>query len=424
MTRPETPPVRQLTGQRSMSRRKKLLIGLATAAMVFAGLELAARVYSRFRYGNPVAIQYGFNFLGKLAAGTVSLDFGWGAGRGGDDVEQHREAAEGLAVQELFDRRNNPDDGLVLRKPAVVSFNGGHSATVNSLGFRGPDYSREIPAGRHRIVVVGGSYVFGAYLRDDQTWAHLLEKGLRAKGVDVEVVNGGNAGANVHGALSDLIRISNRINLNTAVITTGYNNHPLLPIRRRYTVVRRLDYYLYNLSLFYVTMKERLARVIDQPLDYGLYRQSVEVNAADVDWLIAIYKKRLDQIATLCEERAIRVVFASEGERFFQTNLNEQSSQTAAILEAMGNRVRTDHQLTMAELEYYLQGRLNTAAREVAESRGAPFFDGEAVLMQDKLRNFADQIHPNEIGSARLAKGLEEFLLPIVTRRATAASAP
>lgn len=396
-----------------MSRRKKLLLGLVTAAAVFVGLELMARAYSRFRHGNPVALAYGSDFVRRLAAGTVSLDAGWGAGRGGDTVEHDREAAEGRDVQALFDRRNDVNDGLVTRAPRIVTFNGGHTATINSLGYRGADVSREIPPGSHRIGVFGGSYVFGAYLRDDQTWAHLLELGLRARGVNAEVINAGNSGSNVHGALQDVIRLTNRVDLNTAVITTGYNNHPLLPIRRRYSAFRRADFYLYNLSLFYVMVKERLATAIEQPLDYHVYRQPIDVNAADVEWLIDLYKKRLDQIATVCAERKIRVVFASEGERFFQADLNQQSSQTPAILAAMDARIRRDHQLTIAEIEYYLQGRLNRAAREVAEARGAPFFDGEAVLLKDKQRVFADQIHPNEIGAARLARALEEFLAPI-----------
>ena len=70
--------------------------------------------------------------------------------------------------------------------------------------------------------------------------------------------------------------------------------------------------------------------------------------------------------------------------------------------------------MTIAEAEAYLQGRFNRAARDVAAARGTLFFDGEAVLLTDKQRTFADQIHPNEIGAAKLAKGLEELLLPVV----------
>jgi lysophospholipase L1-like esterase len=404
-----------------MRRRTKLLFGLVTMLVIFTGLEGCARAYSRFRHGNPVAFRYGFDLARRIADGTVALDIGWGAGRGGKTAGT-RETNSGADAEAIFNNRSDKNDGLVLTAPQrIVNFNGGFSATLNSLSFRGPEVAPDIPAGTHRIAVFGGSYVFGAYLRDDQTWAHLLQTGLRARGAAVEVVNAGTSGANVHGVLTDVIRLTNRARINTAVITTGYNNHPLLPVERRYTTARRLDFYLYNSSLFYVMVKERLAKLASQPLDYGLYRQPMRVNAADVEWLLELYTKRLNQIATVCEERGIRVVYASEAERFFSTELNARSSQDDSAIAELAAKVQRDGELTVAEAEAYLQGRLNRAARDVAAARGALFFDGEAVLLGDKQRTFADQIHPNEIGAAKLAKGLEELLLPVVTAQAETA---
>ena len=403
-----------------MTRRRKLMFGLVTLVLILVSLELAARAYSRFRFGNPVALQYGGGFFRNLLDGTVSLDIGWGAGRGGDEVARSRDAAEGVDAQALFDRRSHKDDGLIVRAPMTVSFNGGHSATINSLGFRGADVSRENPADAHRIAVFGGSDVFGAYLRDEQTWAFLLQQGLRAAGFSAVVVNAGSNGANIHGVLTDVIRLTNRVDINTAIITSAYNNHALLPIERQYTAFRRADFYLYNLSMFYVMLKERMAKMISQPLDYGLYRQPIRVTTTDVDWLVNLYQKRLNQIATVCEERGIKAIFASQGEVFAQADLNAQSSQTLPTLEALAARIRDQQQLSIAELEFYLQGRLNRAAREVAEARGTPFFDGEAVLLPEKRRNFSDQIHPNENGAARLAAGLKEFLAPMLRSAAVA----
>jgi lysophospholipase L1-like esterase len=167
-------------------------------------------------------------------------------------------------------------------------------------------------------------------------------------------------------------------------------------------------------------LKERLAKLGGEPLDYGLYGQPVRVNADDVEWLVDLYKKRLNQIAQICAERHIRVIYASEAERFFRADLNERSSQSPEALAELGGKVRRDGQLTIAELEAYLQGRLNRAAREVAAEQNALFFDGEQALLADKAHIFADQIHPNEIGAARLAKGLEEVLRPVVQPAAPA----
>jgi hypothetical protein len=385
-----------------------------TTAACFTLLEITARAYSGLRFGNPAAFGYGWSFLTRLRSGAAALDQGWGAARGGDEAALSRDVAEGVAAQALFDRRDDPNDGLTRVPPRVVTLNSGIPATINSLGFRGPDFPPEPAPGVVRIAMFGGSYVFGAYLRDDQTWAFLTEQQLRKRSRPVEVVNAGVNGANVHGVLTEVIRLSNRLKLHAAVITTAYNNHPLLPITRRYSYARVSDFYLYNLSLFYVMVKEKAATMLRQPLDYGLYRQRVRVLKKDVDWLISLYGKRLQQIATVCRERGITAIFASQPEVFFESTLNEQSTLDQAAVDAITARLVADDSLFIAELEFYLQSRLNLEAQRVAAEFGAPFFDGATVLQSHKKGHFVDQIHPNERGAERIAAALAEFLDPIV----------
>ena len=60
------------------------------------------------------------------------------------------------------------------------------SATINELGLRGP-----VPGPRtgERILLVGDSSFFGHGIADDATIAVVLEKDLRERGIDVDVVN-------------------------------------------------------------------------------------------------------------------------------------------------------------------------------------------------------------------------------------------
>ena len=62
---------------------------------------------------------------------------------------------------------------------------------TNSRGLRGPDPVMPKPKDRIRILMLGDSFTFGFPVRDDETFAHLIEQGLQAKGYPVEVVNGG-----------------------------------------------------------------------------------------------------------------------------------------------------------------------------------------------------------------------------------------
>jgi len=58
------------------------------------------------------------------------------------------------------------------------------------------------------VFTLGGSSVFGRFLSDDETWAHLLQNNLRQAGNAVTVVNAGNWG---HNSFQALLRLYLRI---------------------------------------------------------------------------------------------------------------------------------------------------------------------------------------------------------------------
>lgn len=83
------------------------------------------------------------------------------------------------------------------RKCKMVNINGEFktSATINSLGYRGKEFTLEKPAGKTRVLVVGDSMTFGWGVGDNQTYPYLLENILKEKGVsNAEVINGGYVG--------------------------------------------------------------------------------------------------------------------------------------------------------------------------------------------------------------------------------------
>lgn len=380
-----------------ISWRRRLAFGMVATILVFTCLELGTRGWRAVSHRNPAATVYGWSFLRGVAA--------------------DRDTTEATSTDELFERRDRKDDGLAPRLPGVETTDSGIPATINALGFRGAELTAEPKAGTVRIAAFGGSYVFGTYLRDEQTWPHQLEADLSARGMAVEVVNGGKVGADIHGVLADMIRITNRAKVDIAVVTSAYNNHSLLPIERRHSWARTADFYFTNVSLFYVTLKERVAWFMNQALDYGLYRQPIRVQDRDVEGLINRYALRLRQMDTLCRERGSELVLASQPEVFFDRALNGRSSQDVATLQAIRNRIQAGEAILIAELEFYLQGRLNRQARQTAAELALEFFDGESVLMADKAHYFVDQIHPNERGAKKLARALGAHLEPVVRAR-------
>lgn len=68
------------------------------------------------------------------------------------------------------------------------------TSQINSLGFRDREFSREKTAAQ-RIVVLGDSFTYGWGVAVEQSWPKVLERGLRERGLSVEVANLGYPGA-------------------------------------------------------------------------------------------------------------------------------------------------------------------------------------------------------------------------------------
>jgi hypothetical protein len=65
---------------------------------------------------------------------------------------------------------------------------------INGHGMRGPERDYAKPPGTRRILILGDSFGEGYYVEEPQTARALLERGLQASCVGVEVLNGSTAG--------------------------------------------------------------------------------------------------------------------------------------------------------------------------------------------------------------------------------------
>jgi lysophospholipase L1-like esterase len=395
-----------------MTRTKKIAFGAITVVIVLSALEGGARLYAAIRHDNPRALLYGIAFLGRLAEGsrvdTVTAPFA---------VLKDQEAATDRA----FALRHAParfEDWRADQPPAGQVLVGDVSATINRHGFRGHELTPTTNGATTRIGVFGGSFVFGHGLRDDETWTMLLERRLAAGGRSVEVLNFGNNGANVYGVLSTLVHVTRHLPLDVVVMVTAYNNHALLPIERHHTWARVADFYLYNLSLLHVMVKEKLSVAAGHPVDYGLYRQQVRVDAAAVDEWVTSYRTRLRQAAQLCRERNLQLVLVGQPQVFFDARIDALDMYDAGEVARVQRELSAGRPLWLADLEFYLQARLNIAARDVAAGEGVAFVDAANLFVGRKARYFLDQIHPNRAGSEVIANTLAAFLLPRLPRGA------
>jgi len=89
--------------------------------------------------------------------------------------------------------RYKPNTRAVFRHP-----DGSRSlVTINAQGWNStqPSYPVERESGRARVAVIGDSYVHAKFVQPNESFPHLLEKGLNRAGRDVEVFRFGMDGA-------------------------------------------------------------------------------------------------------------------------------------------------------------------------------------------------------------------------------------
>jgi len=88
-----------------------------------------------------------------------------------------------------------------LQKPALP-----YVVTIDSLGFRGGEFTRAKPANQLRVVMLGDSYVYGDFVDDDQTFPVQLEQRLRRACGDALVINAGLGGTTIVDQAQELQR--------------------------------------------------------------------------------------------------------------------------------------------------------------------------------------------------------------------------
>jgi lysophospholipase L1-like esterase len=111
------------------------------------------------------------------------------------------------------------------RPGRVVRYENGTQATVNAMGFRGPEVARK-PAGTFRVVLLGGSTTFGWGVDDDGTvdaWMRrILAKRIPER--DVEVVNLGFDGYDSYQLLERLRSDGLELEPDALIVHSGVND--------------------------------------------------------------------------------------------------------------------------------------------------------------------------------------------------------
>lgn len=271
------------------------------------------------------------------------------------------------------------------------------SVSINAQGLRGPEVTRNKPAGTRRVALLGGSAAFGYLVSDDECAAALLQQRLRERGLAVEVLNGAVPSYDLRQVL---VRYQERIQPlqpDVVVLYLGWNDlrqvssqeePELLPPR-----------------------PAAWERLLAQSSLYGLVRyrlfppapRFVPPSSAPLTLTIAgkrRFEDRLEQLAELAAQTPARLVVCTQAMAAHPDAPEEVRRELGASPE---------RQELLIEWGRYLHETL----RQFAHRHAAPFVDAYAEIppTDDYL---GDAIHLTPRGEERLAALLEAALLPML----------
>ncbi len=315
---------------------------------------------------------------------------------------------------------------LKLEPKRVYRLADGGSCTVNSAGYRGPEFEIPKPPKLFRIVALGGSSTFSYQTDDAQIWTRRLEEKLRARfGGGIEVVNAGVPGYSVFNSkVSYLYRIRDlepdalllyhtwndmkffrRIEKGHAFSAAPFRRRPLRDFLRRFQIVWR------SRSLFYLD-EDGLPPREDGWLEADPSESVVISESGRAHrWERAQY----EDLALLASTDGVLPVFVSQAGLLADENLDDS---------VVRRRVYTEYQgLDYPEVLRQWKA-IGAIQRGAAERHGGLFIDAYRTVPH-RIENFRDHVHLTPAGNEAVAAAIFAGLTgsPVFTERLAASGA-
>jgi hypothetical protein len=296
----------------------------------------------------------------------------------------------------------------------------GGLCTVNSAGYRGPEFEIPKPAGVFRIVALGGSSTFSYQTDDTEIWTRRLEEKLRARfGAAIEVVNAGVPGygaftSKVHylyriralepdvlllyHAWNDM-KFFRRIEEGEGFVAPSFRPRPIRDFLRRFQILWRLRS-LFDSSEGGLPPREQGWLEVD-PAEEAVISEGGPAHR----WERGNY----EDLALLASADGVLPVFVSQAGLLGDGNLEDPEVR---------RRVYTEYQ-GLGYPEILRQWKaIGAIQRAAAERHGGLFIDVYAAVPH-RIENFRDHVHltpaGNEAVAATIFAGLVES--PVFSER-------
>jgi lysophospholipase L1-like esterase len=310
----------------------------------------------------------------------------------------------------------------VIRARATTSVvNGQELFRINSHGYRGREFAAVKPAGTTRIMFYGGSSVFDVDARGEDDWPHRVERNLAAGGFDnVEVINAGIPGFSSAEAVGTFFAEGHRFNPDYVVFYGQWNDIKLLrspePLLRQFTrqgtsVDPRTTYQnivdraLSNVSQLYVRLRERYYTWKFRIGDEGM-RPADDYGSSLDEAALRQYLLNVQTFVDIARNIGAVPILMIEARLVARGNTAADQS-----------RIAYEYVLLTHEALCDAFDRLDRIIYDVGRAKGVRVIDGPSRQLTGNSSYFADHIHVNPAGSAKLAELVSAELAPILHTR-------
>lgn len=372
------------TEQRDLTLSKKILFSMIIVVSVFLALELSVRVYHAVKFREKAYFFYGDKFVRNLINGL---------------------GKKKLAEKYGPDKASKAADYAFLNRDKFPLY------SDYDKHFRSWDYAIDKAPDTARVICIGASFVHGVALDDRETWPYLLGEKLNedSRGKRYEVMSCSVMGSNINILLAELTRYAVKLKPDYLIVFSAYNNHHLIKMGYDVSPAWKLGHFFYNISRLYSTVRDKMALILSKDIYYFHENWGVVVSEERTERAFRLYRKRLEQIVTVCRENEIKPILCMQP-MFLPENLkNLQDLTNEKELERLEGKIKTKGRLSHYEFKYYMQGRFNLEMKRISESEGLLLFDGVSVFPKDRHMYYIDAIHLNREGTAILAKELFSF---------------
>ncbi len=298
---------------------------------------------------------------------------------------------------------------------------GTETASINSQGFRGPEFEPAKPEGVFRVVCLGESSTFGYHNVDTETYPFLLQKSFDREGLRVQVINAGfpyyNSGSIV--ALFNAEILQYQPDLIT--LYAGYNDTSW-PIQ--VGLLGRAVLWTQSHSITYLVMRNAvsgsafrmeqraLERLIPQKMRDDELRRDSELVAAR-------YRRNVLSIIEAARQRGIGVVLIKQPVTAHGRNYEAMSYEMEN--QAIRSKFERGEPLSYINVWMLKQHRLMEELEKIAREENLPLVDNVKIVDQDR-RRLASWVHLTAEGNERLAEALELVIKPYIVQKHTSES--